>query len=72
MLPPTTSAASSNFARAAVHTIGAGDSLRSPSVTRRVIDRIAQQPTPELADQRQLRELTPRERDVLELIARGL
>ncbi len=57
---------------AAVHTIAAGDSLLSPSVTRRVIDRMAQQPTPELADQAKLDELTLREREVLELIARGL
>jgi DNA-binding NarL/FixJ family response regulator len=57
---------------AAVHTVAAGDSLLSPSVTRRVIDRMAQQPTPELADQATLDELTRRERDVLELIARGL
>jgi DNA-binding NarL/FixJ family response regulator len=57
---------------AAVHTIAAGDSLLSPSVTRRVIDRMAQQPTPELADHANLDTLTPRERDVLELIARGL
>jgi DNA-binding NarL/FixJ family response regulator len=57
---------------AAVHTIAAGDSLLSPSVTRRVIDRMAQQPTPELANQDKLDELTPREREVLELIARGL
>jgi DNA-binding NarL/FixJ family response regulator len=57
---------------AAVHTIGAGDSLLSPSVTRRVIDRMAQQPTPELADQHKLGSLTPREREVLELMARGL
>jgi DNA-binding NarL/FixJ family response regulator len=57
---------------AAVHTVGAGDSLLSPSVTRRVIDRMAQQPMPELTDQGKLRALTPRERDVLELVARGL
>jgi DNA-binding NarL/FixJ family response regulator len=57
---------------AAVHTIGAGDSLLSPSVTRRVIDRMAHQPTPDLADQSRLGELTPREREVLELVARGL
>ena len=57
---------------AAVHTIAAGDCLLSPSVTRRVIDRMAQQPTPELADQAKLDELTPRERQVLELLARGL
>jgi RNA polymerase sigma factor (sigma-70 family) len=57
---------------AAVHTIAAGDSLLSPSVTRRVIDRMAQQPIPELAGQAKLDELTPREREVLELVARGL
>jgi DNA-binding NarL/FixJ family response regulator len=57
---------------AAVHTVAAGDSLLSPSVTRRVIHRMAQQPTPELADRDMLEALTPRERDVLELIARGL
>jgi DNA-binding NarL/FixJ family response regulator len=57
---------------AAVHTIAAGDSLLSPSVTRRVIDRMAQQPAPAFADQARLDELTPREREVLELIARGL
>jgi DNA-binding NarL/FixJ family response regulator len=57
---------------AAVHTIAAGDSLLSPSVTRRVIDRMAQQPTPELVNEAKLNELTPRERDVLECIARGL
>jgi DNA-binding NarL/FixJ family response regulator len=57
---------------AAVHTIAAGESLLSPSVTRRVIDRIAQQRTPELTDQTRLNVLTPRERDVLELIAQGL
>ncbi len=57
---------------AAVHTIAAGESLLSPSVTRRVIDRMAQQPVPELGDQAKLNELTPREREVLVLIARGL
>jgi DNA-binding NarL/FixJ family response regulator len=57
---------------AAVHTVAAGDSLLSPSVTRRVIDRMAQQPTPELGDQAKLDGLTGREREVLEHIARGL
>ena len=57
---------------AAVHTIAVGDSLLSPSVTRRVIDRVAKPPVPALADQAQLDTLTARERDVLELIARGL
>jgi DNA-binding NarL/FixJ family response regulator len=57
---------------AAVHTIATGDSLLSPSVTRRVIDRMAQHPMPELAGHADLAALTPRERKVLELVARGL
>jgi DNA-binding NarL/FixJ family response regulator len=57
---------------AAVHAIAQGDSLLSPSVTRLVIERMAQQPTPELAARGKLDELTRREREVLELIARGL
>src|SRR5258708_28672565 len=56
---------------AAVHTIAAGESLLSPSVTRRVIDRMAQQPAPDYADLTKLDELTPRERDVFEALARG-
>jgi DNA-binding NarL/FixJ family response regulator len=56
----------------AVHVIAVGDSLLSPSVTRRVINRMAQQPTPALADQARLSDLTQREREVLALIARGL
>jgi DNA-binding NarL/FixJ family response regulator len=55
----------------AVHTVAAGDSLLSPSVTRTVLDRVAnQRVTPRVADRR-LEELTPREREVLELITRG-
>ncbi len=57
---------------AAVHTVAAGDSLLSPSVTGLVIDRMARQPTPDLTDQAGLDELTPREREVLGLVARGL
>jgi DNA-binding NarL/FixJ family response regulator len=57
---------------AAVHTVAAGDSLLSPSVTRTVIERMARQPAPDLADTDQLQHLTPREREVLQLVARGL
>lgn len=57
---------------AAVHTIAAGDALLAPSVTRRVIDRMAQQPTPDLADRSVVETLTPREREVLTLVAQGL
>jgi DNA-binding NarL/FixJ family response regulator len=56
---------------AAVHTIAAGDSLLAPSVTRRVIERMATAPAP-VRPGRRLESLTPRERDVLELVARGL
>jgi DNA-binding NarL/FixJ family response regulator len=56
----------------AIHTVAAGESLLSPSVTRTVIDRMAQQPVPDASSQSRLVELTPREREVLELIARGL
>jgi DNA-binding NarL/FixJ family response regulator len=57
---------------AAVHTVAAGDSLLSPSVTRTVIERMAHQPTAALAANDRLGEMTPREREVLTLIARGL
>jgi DNA-binding NarL/FixJ family response regulator len=56
---------------AAIHTVADGDSLLSPSVTRRVIDRMASQPSPVRTSAR-LDELTPREREVLELVAQGL
>jgi DNA-binding NarL/FixJ family response regulator len=56
---------------AAIHTVADGDSLLSPSVTRRVIDRMASHPAPVRASKR-LDDLTPREREVLELMARGL
>ncbi|HEX6115599.1 MAG TPA: response regulator transcription factor [Solirubrobacterales bacterium] len=57
---------------AAVHTVAAGDALLSPSVTGRVIDRMTSQPTPDLGEEARLEELTPREREVFELVARGL
>ncbi len=57
---------------AAIHTVAAGDSLLSPSVTRTVIQRVAGQPAPDATAEARLDELTARERDVLELIARGL
>jgi DNA-binding NarL/FixJ family response regulator len=57
---------------AAIHAVAAGDSLLSPSVTRRVIDRMARHPPPDTSANERLAELTPREREVLELVARGL
>jgi DNA-binding NarL/FixJ family response regulator len=57
---------------AAIHTIAAGDSLLSPSVTSRVIERMAGRPGLDGARDPRLAELTPRETEVLELVARGL
>jgi DNA-binding NarL/FixJ family response regulator len=57
---------------AAIHTIAAGDSLLSPSVTSRVIERMAGQPALDGTRDPRLAELTPRETEVLELMARGL
>jgi RNA polymerase sigma factor (sigma-70 family) len=57
---------------AAIHSVAAGDSLLAPSVTRRVIDRMAQHPATEAAFDERLDELTPREREVLEQVALGL
>jgi DNA-binding NarL/FixJ family response regulator len=57
---------------AAIHAVAAGDSLLAPSVTRRVIDRMTRPPTPDSSAARAIADLTPREREVLELVARGL
>lgn len=57
---------------AGIHTVAAGDSLLSPSVTRTVIDRMVRPAVPEASAVRRLRALTPRERDVLVLVVRGL
>jgi DNA-binding NarL/FixJ family response regulator len=62
---------------AAVHAVAAGDSLLSPSVTRTVIDRLARTAADDGASvdagaPAALDELTPREREVLDLLARGL
>jgi DNA-binding NarL/FixJ family response regulator len=56
---------------AAIHTVAEGDSLLSPSVTRIVIERMGRQPPPDSNATDLLDELTPREREVLGLLARG-
>jgi DNA-binding NarL/FixJ family response regulator len=56
----------------AIHTVAGGEALLSPSVTRRVVDRMATRGDLGAPDEARLEELTPRERDVLELLARGL
>jgi DNA-binding NarL/FixJ family response regulator len=57
---------------AGILTVAAGDALLAPSVTRRVIDRVAREPDIGRRTDVPLDELTPREREVFELIARGL
>jgi DNA-binding NarL/FixJ family response regulator len=57
---------------AAIHSLAAGDSLLAPSVTRRVIERMTEHPAPDPSATKRLEALTPREREVLGLIARGL
>jgi DNA-binding NarL/FixJ family response regulator len=56
----------------AIKAVAAGDSLLSPSVTRRVIDRMAALPSGAAILDRRLDALTTREREVLEQLARGL
>jgi DNA-binding NarL/FixJ family response regulator len=56
----------------AIKAVAAGDSLLSPSVTRRVIDRMAALPSGEALLDRRVDRLTAREREVLEQLARGL
>lgn len=57
---------------AGVRSVAAGEALLSPSVTRLVIDRAVAQPQPDFSDHARLGNLTPREREVLALMARGL
>jgi DNA-binding NarL/FixJ family response regulator len=57
---------------AAIRTVAAGEALLSPSVTRRVIDRMAAHPVIGEPSDPRLDELTLREREVFELIAQGL
>jgi DNA-binding NarL/FixJ family response regulator len=58
---------------AAVRIIASGDALLAPAVTRAVIEEFARQaPTRTAAPPGAVAELTPREREVLDLLARGL
>ena len=58
---------------AAVRTVAAGDSLLAPSVTRRVIDAFVRRAAPVThGPDPRLAQLTPRELEVLGLLARGL
>jgi DNA-binding NarL/FixJ family response regulator len=56
---------------AAVRVAAAGDALLAPSVTRRLIEAFAARPPETLPSPSRLASLTPRERDILLLLARG-
>ncbi len=55
-----------------IRAVAAGEALASPSVTRRLIERFVDAPAAVPEARKELDELTPREREVLELIACGL
>ena len=56
---------------AAIRTVGAGDALLAPSITRRLIEEFAAPRTPSITPPG-LSELTPRELEVFRLVATGM
>ncbi|MCX5046115.1 response regulator transcription factor [Aldersonia sp. NBC_00410] len=56
----------------AVRVVARGDALLAPTVTRRLISDVVRRRMPQRAAPAALAALTPREREVLELIARGM
>jgi DNA-binding NarL/FixJ family response regulator len=58
---------------AAIRVVAAGESLLAPGVTRRVIDAFVRRPAPPATpNDSRIEQLTPRELEVLGLLARGL
>ncbi|MER5515260.1 response regulator transcription factor [Streptomyces sp. NPDC002763] len=57
---------------AAVRTVRAGDALLAPAITRRLVERFARAGGDSSTRHRDLGHLTPRELDVLRLLAQGL
>jgi DNA-binding NarL/FixJ family response regulator len=56
----------------AVHVVAEGEALLAPSVTRRLIEEFATRSDRTARDDGSVRELTAREREALELVARGM
>ena len=56
----------------AVRTAAAGEALLAPAITRRLIERFMNRPQPGARVPPELEQLTPRELEVLRLVARGL
>jgi DNA-binding NarL/FixJ family response regulator len=57
---------------AAVRMVRSGDALLAPAITRRLVERFARRDTDAAAIHRDLAALTPRELEVLRLLAQGL
>lgn len=57
---------------AAIHKIAAGEAWIDPAVARKIIATLAQAPAPGSLSPQLVERLTPREREVLELMAHGL
>lgn len=57
---------------AGIRVVAAGEALLAPAVTRRLIEEFARRPSPPPEGPPELAELTPREGEILILIARGL
>lgn len=55
----------------AVRTVAGGEALLAPTVTRRLVEQFVRRPPPGQAIPPEVEELTEREREVLQLIARG-
>ena len=55
-----------------IRTVAAGESLLSPVATRALIGHLLDRATPTTVDTSTLRDLTPREREVVALVAQGL
>jgi len=56
----------------AIHVVAGGEALLAPSLTQRLIAEYVRRPPPSVGIPERLRELTEREREVLQLVARGL
>jgi DNA-binding NarL/FixJ family response regulator len=57
---------------AAIHTVASGDTLLAPGITRRLIEMYARCPQPAVDVDKDLRNLTEREAEVLQLVGRGM
>ena len=63
---------SPEYLTAAIRMVRSGDALLAPSITRRLVERFAFRTSTPTLMRRELSHLTPRELDVLRLLARGL